>query len=262
MELKSRLYRCMITHKREKPKPNAFAYRIFMFLIDVDEVDRLVRKFPVIGHNKFNLFGFYDRDHFKKEDKKNQQSIREKLAAYLKTQNIGFQPHRIELLTNLRVLGYVFNPVSFYYLYDENEEVKFALAEVSNTFGEMKYYLLQNFERGFFHEFHDKYFYISPFTKPDDRLELKVGLPKENFSIMVDDIKGEEKSVRAAISAEQRKFSNANLLWYFFRFPLITFQIIGLIHWQALKLWLKGVKFYGKDENKDMQREMYFAKSD
>jgi DUF1365 family protein len=252
----------MITHKREKPKPNGFAYRIFMFLIDVDEIEQLSKKFMPIGYNRFNLFGFYDRDHFKQKNKNNHQTTREKLVDYLKLQKIDFVPHRIELLTNLRILGYVFNPVSFYYLYDENNEVKYALAEVSNTFGEMKFYLLKNFKNGFFHEFHDKYFYISPFTRPDDRLELKAGLPGENFSIMVDDIKGDEKPVRAAISAEQKKLSTATLLWYFLRFPFITFQIIGLIHWQALKLWLKGVKFYRKDQNKEMQREMYFANSD
>ncbi len=262
MELRSRLYRCMITHKREKPKPNGFAYRIFMFLIDVDEIDYLSRKYSLISHNRFNLFGFYDKDHFKKKNKNNNQPLREKLTDYLKSQNINFIPTRIALLTNLRILGYVFNPVSFYYLYDENDKVKYVLAEVSNTFGEMKFYLLENFKNGFFHEFHDKYFYISPFTRPDDRLELKVGLPDKNFSIMVDDIKGDEKPVRAAISAKERKFTNRNLLWYFFRFPLITIQIIGLIHWQALKLWLKGVKFYRKDENKEFQREMYFANSD
>lgn len=259
MELKSRLYRCKVTHKREKPRPNFFSYNIYMFLIDLDEVEKISQKFAVIGHNRFNLFGFYDRDHFKKSDKKNTQTIWEKLEEYLKSQNISFMPRRIELLTSLRILGYVFNPVSFYYLYDDAGRIKYSIAEVSNTFGEMKFYLLEHFERGYFHEIHDKYFYISPFTETDDKLELKVGLPDENFSIMVDDIKGNEKLVRAVLSGTQKKFSTDRLIWYFLRFPFVTLQIIGLIHWQALKLWLKGAKFYRKKENKHLQKEIYYS---
>lgn len=259
MELKSRLYRCKVTHKREKPRRNFFSYNIYMFLIDLDETEKISRQFGVISHNRFNLFGFYDRDHFRKQDRNNPQTIREKLLEYLQSMGVGFVPARIELLTSLRILGYVFNPVSFYYLYDENDHVKYAIAEVSNTFGEMKFYLLKDLKNGFFHEVHDKYFYISPFTKPDDQLELKVGLPDSNFSIMVDTLKGGNKPVRTVLSGIERKFSTDKLLWYFFRFPFVTLQIIGLIHWQALKLWMKGVKFYRKDATTELQREVYYS---
>lgn len=259
MELKSRLYRCKVTHKREKPRRNFFSYTIFMFMIDLDEGEKLNRKFPIIGYNRFNLFGFYDKDHFKQKNIADNRSTRDKLFSYLKSKDIHFVPARIRLLTNLRILGYVFNPVSFYYLYDENEKVKYVIAEVSNTFGEMKFYLLENFSNGFFHEVHDKYFYISPFTRPDDKLELKVGLPDTGFSIMVDNLRNGDKPVRTVLSGTEEKFSNAKLWWYFFRFPFVTLQIIGLIHWQALKLWMKGVKFHRKDDNRELQREIYYT---
>lgn len=259
MELKTRLYRCKVTHKREKPRRNFFSYSIFMFLIDLDEVEKLSGKFSVIGHNRFNLFGFYDKDHFKQKNLNASLSTRDKLLSYLKSKGFSFVPTRIFLLTNLRILGYVFNPVSFYYLQDENEEVKYVIAEVSNTFGEMKFYALKDFSNRFFHEIHDKYFYISPFTRPDDKLELKVGLPDRKFSIMVDNLRNGDKPVRTVLSGTEEKFSNAKLLWYFFRFPFVTLQIIGLIHWQALKLWLKGVKFHRKNDNRELQREIYFS---
>lgn len=258
MELKSRLYRCRVTHKRETPRKNFFSYTIFMFLIDPDEADFLSKRLPIIGYNRFNLFGLYDKDHFKQPG--NSATIRQKLHDYLRSQNIRFKPARIALLTNLRVLGYVFNPVSFYYLYDENDNPKYAIAEVSNTFGEMKFYLLKDYNKGFFYGNHQKYFYISPFTRPDDRLELKAGLPKQNFSIMVDDLSEGRKMVSAILDGTQTRLTVAKLLFYFFRFPFITLQIIGLIHWQAVKLWLKGVKFFRKNENKDLQRDVYFQK--
>jgi DUF1365 family protein len=258
MELKSRLYRCRVTHKRETPRKNFFSYTIFMFLINLDEAAMLSKRFPMIGYNRFNLFGFYDRDHFKQSG--NNTTIRQKLQEFLGSQNISFRPSRVELLTNLRILGYVFNPVSFYYLYDENDTPKYAIAEVSNTFGEMKFYLLKDFNRGFFHGTHQKYFYISPFTRLDDLLELKVGLPENSFSIMVDDISDGNKIVRAGLAGTQTKMTGSKLIFYFFRFPLITLQIIGLIHWQAIRLWLKGVKFFRKTENKELQRDVYFQK--
>jgi len=260
MGLKSRLYRVKVTHKREKPRPNFFSYNIFMFVIDLDEVERLAAKFPIIGFNRFNLFSFYNSDHFKKSGNPRLSSVRQKMIDYLKSQEIHFIPTRIELLTNLRIMGYVFNPVSFYFLYDENEQVKYSIAEVSNTFGEMKYYLLKTKKNGYFHEIHDKYFYISPFTQLDDKLELKVANPGKQFTIQVDDIKGDEKPLRAVMFGEEKPLTNTLLIKYFFRFPFITLQVIFLIHWQALKLWLKGVKFYSKNENQELQKDIYCTK--
>jgi hypothetical protein len=231
-----------------------------MFSIDLDELDLLHKKFRLIGYNKFNVFSFYDKDHFKKGQSEDKQTTLEKLTQYLDEKGVSTKPARVKLFTNLRIFGYVFNPVSFYYCYDKNDQVFCAIAEVGNTYGEMKMYLLQNFETGYFKEVKHKLFYISPFTQLDDYLDLKVGLPGEKLKIFIDDFKGNDIKVKTVLNAKKRKLTDWQLIKYLFRFPFLTIQIISLIHWQALKLWLKGIKYIPKNENLHLQKGIYYQK--
>lgn len=260
MELKSSLYLSKIFHERKKPKKNSFWYTIFMFSIDLDELDLLHKKFRLFGYNKFNIFSFYDEDHFKKPQSSAKATTRQKLNDYLSVQGLEVLPEKVMLVTNLRIFGYVFNPVSFYYCYDKNNQVFCVIAEVGNTYGEMKMYLLQNFENGYFKEVKHKLFYISPFTQLDDHLSLKVGLPDEKLKIFIDDFKDKEIKVKTTLNAKKRKITDWQLIKYLLRFPLLTIQIISLIHWQALKLWLKGVKYIPKNENLHLQKDIYYQK--
>lgn len=232
-----------------------------MFSIDLDELGVLDRKFKLFGYNKFNVFSFYDKDHFKKGNaKEERQTTFEKLNQYLAVEGVKTRPSKVKLITNLRIFGYVFNPVSFYYCYDKNEEVYCVIAEVGNTYGEMKMYLLQNSEKGYFREVKQKLFYISPFTQLDDYLSLKVGLPGEKLKIFIDDFKDNEIKVKTVLNAKKRKLTDWQLIKYLLRFPFLTIQIISLIHWQALKLWLNGIKYIPKNENLHLQKDIYYQK--
>lgn len=259
MELVSSLYRCEVFHERLIPKKNRFRYSIFMFLIDIDNIEKLSRKIRLVGHNRLNIFSFYDKDHFKKSNKNEKIPVRLKLNDFLAESGIDFVPSRVMLLTNLRVLGYVFNPVSFYYCYDNVNNIRCVVAEVSNTFGEMKMYLVTGKNENWFESFQKKHFYISPFTKLDDNLSLKIGLPSDELKIFINDLEGEEVKVKAMLSGKRVELTDWKLLFYFLRFPFITLQIIFLIHWQALKLWMKGVKFSRKGENKNLQTGLYYT---
>lgn len=261
MELNSSIYRCKVYHDRRKPKKNSFSYNVFMFSIDLDEIELLARKFTLFGYNSFNVFSFFDKDHFKKSKTEQQgQTIKQKLEEYLIENGIK-QPKNVKLVTHLRVLGYVFNPVSFYYCYDSNGNVYCVIAEVTNTYGEMKMYLLESEENGYFQDVRQKLFYISPFTQLDDFLKLKIGLPGKKLKVYIDDFKDAEIKIKTVLSGKKQKLTNLLLLKYIFRFPLITLQIISLIHWQALKLWLKGVKYIPKHENLHLQKDIYFRKN-
>jgi DUF1365 family protein len=231
-----------------------------MFYIDIDQVDFLAKQIHFLGYNRFNLFSFYDKDHFKVGDASPINSVRLNLNKFLAESRINFIPSKVMLLTNLRILGYVFNPVSFYYCFDEENNVKCVVAEVSNTFGEMKMYLVNDQKEGRFENFLQKHFYISPFSRLNDYLSLSIGLPAENLKIFINNLEGEELKVKTMLSGEKQSLTNKRLLIYFLRFPFVTLQIIFLIHWQALKLWMKGVKFYRKSENKHMQTGLYYSK--
>jgi hypothetical protein len=153
--MSSALYECVIGHERYEPKAHRFVYRLFAFSLDLDEIDHVAAGIPFLSRNRFNLFSFYDRDHVD-------------VLAVLRAHGVAQRPHRIQLITSLRILGYVFNPVSFYFCYD-GEGVPFAaVAEVNNTFGETKAYVLDagHLREGRAFEMRQrKEFYISPFIE-------------------------------------------------------------------------------------------------
>jgi DUF1365 family protein len=216
------------------------------------------KKTALVSRNKFNLFSFYDKDHPVNENTDVKRSAREELNAYVKQNGIENPPARVLLITNLRLLGYVFNPVSFYYCYDEKGEAMCCVAEVQNTFKEMKLFFLGKDCLGgnTFHLRTKKYFYVSPFIEHDAEFDFRLDLPGEKLNIRIDDYKGDERFFVSTLTGKKKTLTSGRLLGYFFRFPFITLQIIFLIHWHAFLLWLKKIRFYKKGEHKELQRDM------
>lgn len=188
MDLNSCMYEADVFHARTAPIPNKFQYRIFNFYLDLSEIDQLSNKSFWFSRNRWNLFSFYDKDHiqFGKE------YVYENIKSFLETSGVTRPIGKIFLLTNLRIFGYVFNPVSFYYCYDIAGEPLVSLAEVGNTFGEIKPYF------GYFKKAkgtiadpevyirEKKNFYVSPFIPLDSEFEFRLNIPKEQLQIGVD----------------------------------------------------------------------------
>ena len=140
MGLKSCLYECRVMHRRILPKAHKFEYRIFMFSLYLDEIESLAKSVRGFGRNGRAPYAFLDRDHLAPNDR----PVREKLTAYLREQGIELGgSHRVELVTLPRVLGYIFNPVSFFFCYEAAGRPLCAVVEVGNTFGEMKLFLVR-----------------------------------------------------------------------------------------------------------------------
>lgn len=261
-ETKSCLYKARIFHHRMEPKHHRFYYNIFMFYLDLNEIETLSKKLRWFSYNRFNLFNFCDKDHLQLPASNPDQSknIRAHITEYLRTNGVEIGKGRIMLLTNLRTLGHQFNPVSFYFCYDEADSPLCSVVEVSNTFHEMKPYFLgpDNWFDNRFHLNTTKYFYVSPFVDMDTQFDFSLIPPDEKLKIKIDDF--DQKGRRfftSTLNGTKVPLTDANMLRYFFSFPFITIQVIALIHWQALKLWIKKIPYHKKEADKNLQKDVY-----
>ena len=247
-----------------EPRSHRFHYNVFMFYIDLDEVERLRKKLWMFSKNKFNFFSLRDNEHLQLpiDNPDKTKSIREQVTRYLSENGVQIGNGKIMLLTNLNVLGYNFNPVSFYYCFGENNLPLCCIAEVGNTFGEIKPYLLtnQNLSGNKYHLNTVKYFYVSPFIDHDTNFDFNLVIPDEKLNIRIDDFKEGKRFFISTLTGTKKTLNNRNLLLYSIRFPFITLKIITLIHWNALLLYLKKLPFHKKDANQDLQRDVYRRK--
>ena len=255
-------------HERFLPRGHRFLYRIFLFAIDLDELDTLHRSLRLFSFNRRNLYSFREQDFLptgeiihngRPETPTAATSLKTRVIAYLATRDIDLTDGRVMLVTLPRVLGYLFNPVSFYFCYDRTGVPVAALAEVTNTFKEMKPYLLgpESRSEGIFRLRVPKNFYVSPYSDVDVSFDFTLRTPGERLSIQIDDYAGTERTLTSSLAGPHKPLTDARLAWYTLKYPLITLRIISLIHWHALRLWLKKIPWFAKAAKPEAQRDLY-----
>lgn len=254
MGVNSCLYECTVMHHRLAPKEHRFQYRIFLFSLDLDEIDDIARRVLGFGRNRASLYNFRDADHLEATP----ELVRDKLIAYLASQKMPLpEGGRVQLVTMPRVLGYVFNPVSFYFCFDAAGLPCAAVAEVSNTFREMKLYPLRDgAEQGRFRLITPKYFYVSPFSDLELEFDFKLRVPHEVLEIHIDDREAGKPVLLSALTGRRVPLTSARLAWMTVKYPLITLRVIFLIHWHALLLWLKRIPWFAKTAHPEKQRDV------
>lgn len=250
--MNSCLYKCEVMHYRLKPKKHKLVHKVFMFYVDLDELGEIEQRIPNIGYNKPKTYSFYDSDHLQL----GKRTTKENLLEFLKDNHFHEPIKRVMLLTNLRTFGHIFNPVSFYYCFNDKNEPCAAVAEIGNTFREMKLYFFgpQTFSADKFQETKKKEYYISPFANLDIQMEFQLKVPSENLDVRVQDMADNDKFLYATLIGQKKELSKRNIFLYTLMFPLITLKVIGLIHWHAFLLWLKGVPYHNKEENTHLQK--------
>lgn len=259
-------------HARFAPKPHRFTYRIFLFALDLDELDALHRGLRLFSARGRNLYSFRDRDFLPTHEPVHRAgpaerpdgggeppALKARVVAHLAARGIDLAGGRVLLVTLPRVLGYLFNPVSFYFCYDRTGTPVAALAEVTNTFREMKPYLLGPDTRrdGAFRLRVPKHFYVSPFSDVDVAFDFRLTPPGERLGIQIDDYIGPARTLTSTLTGPRAPLTDARLAWFTLKYPLITLKVIGLIHWHALRLWLKNVPWFPKAARAADQHGLY-----
>ena len=182
-----------------------------------------------------------------------------RVVACLAEQGIDLAGGRVLLVTLPRVAGYLVNPVSFYFCQDRAGRPVAAVAEVTNTFREMKPFVLGPATRrdGAFALRTPKYFYVSPFTDMDVAFDFLLRDPGERFSVQIDDYDAGQRTLTSTLTGQRRPLTDRTLAWCTLKYPLITLRVIALIHWQAFRLYLKQVPWFAKAARPDAQRDLY-----
>lgn len=269
--VKSCLYECQVMHHRFAPKTHRFAYNIFLLGIDLDELDGLARGIPFLSVNRRNLYSFRESDYLPTGEPVHngrggggaQEGLKDRVLSYLRAHGVEIPGGRVMLLTLPRVAGYLFNPVSFYFCYDSDGRPVAAIAEVTNTFREMKPYFLGPATLGgsggpaSFQSRMPKYFYVSPFSDVDVAFDFRLRAPDEDLAIRIDDYDGEKRTLASALCGRRKPLTRGTLAWCSLKYPLITLKVIVLIHLHALRLRIKRVPWFAKAARPVDQRDLY-----
>jgi len=230
------LYVGETTHHRFAPRPHRFRYRLFQILVDIDQVETNFPRLAMLRVGRTGLMSFARRDHGDRDG----QPLRPWVIAQLDRAGVPATAHVIRLLCFPRILGLVFNPLS---IYAANERLEAVIYEVNNTFGQTHAYVVpaagSTVER---HEA-DKKLYVSPFFRVEGGYGFRLVAPRERFELTILKQVDGKRDFIATQTAERRPLTDAELLRLFLLMPLMTLGVVWSIHWQALRLWLKGAAF-------------------
>lgn len=242
--MRSALFTGRIRHRRFGAPEHGFTYRVWYLLLDLGELDALDGSLRGFGVNRWAPAGFDHRDHMGPGP----EPVRDKLDAWLLRQGAEPPAGRVLLLTSPRVLGRVFNPISLFFCHDADERLRWVVAEVNNTFGETACYLLPARGGGVVRHQTEKTFHVSPFQPVLGSYRFRVTPPGERLTVHIDVLRDGGRAFDATLTAARRPLTAASLAAMVARHPFNAARTLALIHWQALRLWLKRAPFFAKPE--------------
>jgi DUF1365 family protein len=276
----SRLYECSVLHARRSPRAHRFSYRLFFLAIDLDELPTLARKLKLLRIDRPGLLSLHQRDYLPlgetafnssaetpaRSTAADSTSIKDRVRALLESRQINLPDDaRVLLLTLPRMVGYQFNPVSFFFVSSSAGAPLAAIAEVTNTFRETKPFVLGpetlQTEPGLGPAFRlrvPKFFYVSPFSDVDVEFDFRLHPPGRRLVLQIDDYEGARRSLVSTVTSrgEPRAMSDRALAWFSLKYPFVTLGVICAIHWEALRLWWKRVPWYAKAARAQDQRDL------
>lgn len=241
-EAPAALYVGEVMHARLKPMGHRFQYRVMSLLIDLDRLDEASRMSPLFGVDRFALYSFHQRDHGSRDDSSLLVYAQTSAAAH----GVDLTGGRVLLLTYPRLLGYTFNPLSVYFCYAASGELALIIYEVRNTFGDIHPYVLPvqdgEVSAAGIRQQQDKLFYVSPFIEMAMRYHFRISPPGDTVKLRILETDATGPVLAATFFGRHRALSTASLLRSFVALPLMTLKVMAAIHWEALRLWIKGAR--------------------
>lgn len=245
MSLSSCLYVGQVYHRRTRPKEHKLRYSVFTLLLDLDEIDELARSHWLFSRNRFNLFSFRDSDFGEQPHETLPNYVNRKLSE----SGIHTLPTQILLSCYPAVLGFVFNPLSLFYCLDENGRCFAIVHEVHNTFRERHAYVLPVLpttagDGQWIHQQADKQLFVSPFAQMGMQYQFRLNQPGLRQVVVIRASDEQGLLITASYTADRKLISTSRLLRYFFTYPLLSMKVVFGIHWEALRLYIKGVPWF------------------
>ena len=257
------LYVGDVMHARLKPMGHRFSYRVMSLLIDLDRLADADRQSALFCVNRAALYSFHEADHGKRDG----SSLRAYAQRCAAERGIDLTGGQVLLLCYPRLLGYTFNPLSVYFCYRADGELGLLIYEVRNTFGDIHPYVLPvlsgEISDAGVRQQQDKLFYVSPFIEMAMRYHFRVLPPGERVQLRILATDRESPVLAATFDGSRRILNTKELLRAFVRLPLVTMKIMAAIHWEALRLWLKGARLVPRPQYRLGDREeqrLYFAR--
>ena len=252
------IYEGTIRHRRFRPRPNIFQYRLFFMFLDLAELPTLFEVHPLWSYERSNIASFRRRDHFGDPKISLDQAVNELVG-----EQLGSRPNGpVRLLTHLRYFGYCFNPASFYYCYDSADtQVETIIVEIHNTpWGERHCYVLGAEQNEHSHKSWRRHqltksFHVSPFINMDVQYDWRFRLPDDTIRVHMIDYENGDKLFDASLALQRRLITRHALTRVLLRYPMMTGKVITLIHWQALRLLLKRTPFFIHPKKRELSSE-------
>lgn len=226
-------------HRRFLPRPHRFRYRAFWLLIDLAELAALPRQLRLFSVNHFNLISLHETDH----GDGSRTPLADQIARLLEAAGINPKGGTIQILCMPRILGYCFNPLSIYFFSEANGRLAAVLYQVHNTFGQRHTYVMPaGSDSGTIHQNCKKGFYVSPFLDMGLRYDFSLRRPGDRVAVSICASEENHRVMTACASGVRSQLTDGALLRVFMAIPFLTLKVTAAIHWEALRLWLKGVR--------------------
>jgi uncharacterized protein len=236
------LFRGRTVHERFGKVRHRLVYDIYQLLLDVDDVATSAKGLKWLNYNRFGALSFYDRDHGDRSG----APLRGWVETRFAEAGVDLKGGPIRLLTFPRVLGFVFNPISVFFGYSRQGELKGVIYEVNNTFGETHSYVAPAGNNPIEHHQADKVFHVSPFFDVSGRYAFTLRAPHDGLSLVINKYSGDQRDHVATLRANRLPLLDAELAKSFFTMPFLTLKVVAAIHFEALKLLFKGARYHDK----------------